>query len=117
MYSSLIGRAVLVFVFGIQFVEVMYAELLLEPPWAWTLLSSVGFVWVVCSWLQDDSRKREIRWPLDLGMFVYVAWVLVLPYHLLRTRGLAGVIPVMYFILSGLLGSALATIVSGVFLT
>jgi hypothetical protein len=66
-------------------------------------------------WLISDSREHGISWPMDMGMFLYVAWIFVIPYHLFRTRGFSGVVPILMvvfaFMSAWLLGS-----VAGVFL-
>ena len=49
-------------------------------------------------WLREDSGDRNITWPLDLGMFVYAGWFLLLPYHLVKTRGVKGFLGVLAFV-------------------
>jgi hypothetical protein len=41
-------------------------------------------------WFINDSRNHDIKWDdefLDMGMFLYIAWVFILPYYLIKTRG------------------------------
>jgi len=49
---------------------------------------------------------------LDLGMFLFIAWVVLLPYHLFKTRGLKAFIPILAFILTILCGIVAAAVVS-----
>ena len=53
-----------------------------------------GFVFptLLAVWLEQDSRGRpEIYRPsFDLGLFMYMAWLLYFPFYLLRTRGAKG---------------------------
>jgi hypothetical protein len=68
-----------------------------EPPPAYLLLYSVGFLWIMGWWLQQDSRKRSVAWVLDMGLFLYIAWPIILPYYLVKTRGLRGLLYVLAF--------------------
>ena len=53
-----------------------------------------GFVFasLLAFWVDADSRNRpEIYRPtFDIGLFVYLFWMVYLPYYLIRTRGRAG---------------------------
>ena len=50
------------------------------------------FALLLAAWLYEDSRGREdVALPsFDLGMFVFLIWILLLPWYLLRTRGKMG---------------------------
>ncbi len=56
----------------------------LEVPEAFTLLYQLGLLWSVAWWLKADSRKRSVKQVYCLGLLVYVGWVILLPYHLLK---------------------------------
>ncbi|HEV3469931.1 MAG TPA: hypothetical protein VG148_11465 [Pyrinomonadaceae bacterium] len=68
-----------------------------EPSPAFSLLYAVGFLWVVGWWLRRDGRRRGVRWVLDMGMFLYLAWPFIMPYHLLKTRGAKGLLLILAF--------------------
>ena len=68
-----------------------------EPSPAFSLLYGLGFLWGVGWWLRRDGRRRGVRWVLDLGMFLYIAWPFIMPYHLLKTRGAEGLLPILAF--------------------
>jgi len=41
-------------------------------------------------WFVNDSRNHDIKWNdeyLDMGMFLYIAWIFIVPYYLIKTRG------------------------------
>ncbi|MGE3468227.1 MAG: hypothetical protein AB7J13_15015 [Pyrinomonadaceae bacterium] len=105
------AAALLVYAFAFQFVETVFAIYQVETSGAWTVLSAITFLWIVWWWLMSDSLRHGVRWPLDLGMFIYIAWPLLVPYHLFSTRGWAGFIPILYFLLSSMLGAAAANVV------
>lgn len=111
------SAAIFVYVFFSWFVETLYASQQIETPWIWYGLSQIVLVWLVWWWLVDDSRKRGIGWGMDLGMFLYIAWIFVLPYHLFKTRGWSGFIPILFFILTALAGTATAVFVWSVLMT
>lgn len=87
-----------IFVVLTQIATGIYLASGLEPPALFTLVYTLGFIWVVGWWLRNDSRKRGIRWVFDMGLFLYVAWPLVLPYYLLKTRGARGLLVTLGFI-------------------
>ena len=59
------------------------------PP-AFLSLYLLGFQWVLAWWVLDDARQRRIPTSIDHGWFAFFAWPIVLPYHLLQTRGIRG---------------------------
>jgi hypothetical protein len=69
-----------------------------EPPPAFTLLYALGLLWAVGWWLRRDSMKRGVGWVFDMGLFLYVAWPFVMPYYLLKSRGVKGLLPILAFI-------------------
>lgn len=67
------------------------------PSPAFSLLYGLGFLWGVGWWLRRDSRRRGVRWILDMGMFLNIAWPLIMPYHLIKTRGAKGLLLILAF--------------------
>lgn len=104
-----------VFVVITQFVNGIYLASEVEPPGAFTLLYLVGFFWIIGWWLVTDSRKRGFKWPFDLGLFLYIAWPLLMPYYLLKTRGAKGLLVILGFI-SVYVGALVAGVMFYVFL-
>ena len=102
------------FVIISQVANGLYLSSEIEPPPIFTFLRVLMFLWIIGWWLQRDSRKYNFNWVLDLGLFLYVAWPIIMPYYLLRTRGLKGFIPILVF--SGIyLGAALIGVTFYVF--
>ncbi len=48
-------------------------------------LSLVSFLWY---WLSEECRDR--RFPLDMGLFLLLAWWALLPYYLWKSQRWAG---------------------------
>lgn len=100
------------FLFVVQFITSLYEARLVELPKGVEILSGLGFVWLIWWWLRDDSRKRNIQWVLDLGFFLLLGWMFILPYHLFKTRGLGAFIPILFFVFVLISAYAAAQIVS-----
>ena len=66
-----------------------------ELPPAFSLLYPLGFLWVVGWWLRRDSRGRGVGWVFDMGLFLYIAWPVVMPDYLLKTRGAKGLLAIL----------------------
>jgi hypothetical protein len=56
-----------------------------EPSGALVLLY-VGLLTAVGYWLSKDSKRHGVSWVWDMGFFLYIAWPLIMPYYLLKTR-------------------------------
>jgi hypothetical protein len=82
----------------VQIVSGFYLAGSIEPPPPFALLYALGFLWVIGWWLLKDSRKRGVEWVLDMGLFLYIAWPLIMPYYLLKTRGVRGLFVILVFI-------------------
>jgi hypothetical protein len=76
-------------------------------------LWNLSFVGLVVTWLYVDSKNRsEIYKPsFDYGLFVFVAWLFYLPYYLVRTRGRAGWLWGVGFIVLAFLGPLLQLLI------
>lgn len=85
------------------------------PP-AFSLLYPLGFLWVVGWWLRRDSKVRGVGWVFDMGLFLYIAWPVVMPYYLLKTRGAKGLLAIVAFA-GAYVGALLAGAVLYVLLT
>jgi hypothetical protein len=49
----------------------------------------IALFWAVGWWFINDSRTNGINWNnefLDMGMFLYIAWIVILPYYLFKSR-------------------------------
>ena len=109
--SKLASPTALLYIFltVTQIISGVYLASELEPPPSFTLLYALGFLWVIGWWLLRDSRERSVEWVLDMGLFLYIAWPLIMPYYLLKTRGVKGLLVILGFI-----GVYLGALVAGV---
>ena len=51
------------------------------------LFSTFATIVSVVLWLQADARVRGIRTVHDWGLFVYLAWPVIVPWYAVKTRG------------------------------
>ncbi len=87
-----------------------------ELPPAFSLLYPLGFLWAVGWWLRRDSSGRGVGWVFDMGLFLYIAWPVVMPYYLLKTRGAKGLLAIVAFA-GAYVGAVLAGAVLYILLT
>ena len=118
MSNSLLARmfspTVLLYAFTAtsQFGHGIYAVTEGEPPQAFTVATGVGFLWILGWWLRRDSRLRGVPWVYDMGMFLYILWPFIMPYHLIKTRGVWGLVGILGFAAAFVGGLTLGVIVA-----
>jgi hypothetical protein len=104
----LVLLVILVFIyhFGIG----IYSADGLEPSPAFEFLYTVAFLCCVVWWLRAEAQWYAVKPVYCLGLLVGVGWIIIIPYHLFKTRGKRGLIP-----LSALIGSLLVAHILAVF--
>lgn len=100
----LILFGVLVFVYHLGH-GVCYARGL-EPPVAFEFLYTAGFLCGVVWWLRAESSP-VVRNYCD-GLLVGMGWIFIIPYHLFKTRGVKGLIPLFALIFTFIASNVLA---------
>ena len=85
------------FLILMQVITGVYLARETELPPAFTLLYPLGLLWAVGWWLREDSRQRGVGWVFDMGLFLYIAWPVVMPYYLLKSRGAKGLLVMLAF--------------------
>ncbi|WNO09149.1 hypothetical protein [Teredinibacter sp. KSP-S5-2] len=50
------------------------------------------FALLVAVWATKEPKQKEFSAPFEFGAFLYFVWPIVLPYYLVKTRGLEGVV-------------------------
>jgi hypothetical protein len=78
-----------------------------EQAWGYVFAGMLAF------WVNEDSKGRsEIYRPsFDIGLFIYLVWLIYLPYYLLRTRGRQGWLWILGLFVLAFLGAILQLIV------
>lgn len=84
----LVFFAVLVLLYSIGFG--LYAARGLEPSPAFDFLYRAGLLCSIIWWIRGDARRHKVKTVYCLGLLVSMGWMIVVPYHLLKTRGAKG---------------------------
>jgi hypothetical protein len=67
----------------------------LEPSPTVEFLYYAGFLSGSIWWLQADAGRSAVKRVYCPGLLVGSGWLIMIPYHLLKTRGAKGLIPLL----------------------
>ena len=73
--------------------RIVYLALGLEPLPAFEFLYTYGFLCGMVWFLKAESERSEVARAYCPGVTIGAAWVFLFPYHLLKSRGVRGLIP------------------------
>jgi len=112
---QLVSPTALLYAFVVitQFGFGLYLGWQMEAPPAYTMVHWVAQLWIIGWWLRADSRKRRVALVYDMGLFLFIAWPIVMPYYLLKTRGAKGLLVILGFI-AAYCGATLAGVIASV---
>src|SRR5260221_13151314 len=98
--SRILSPAPLLYTFVVitQFAYGAYLGAQVQFPEGVALIYAVGILWAVGWWLRTDSRRRGVLSVYDLGLFLYLAWPVVMSYYLVKTRGAKGLLVILGFV-------------------
>lgn len=53
-----------------------------------------GFIFLIVTiiWVMADSETSDFHKPFDFGFLMYIFWPIALPYYLISTRGVEGIV-------------------------
>ena len=94
----LVLLGVLVFVYNLG--AGIYNARGLEPLPTFEFLYTAAFLCGVVWWLNAETKSSAVKPIYCSGLLVGVGWLFIIPYHLLKTRGLKGFIPLFALIAS-----------------
>lgn len=63
-----------------------------------SLSDRTGYLWViifsllVALWAKNDAESKNQQKPFEYSYFVFLLWPAVLPYHLIKSRGMEGLV-------------------------
>jgi hypothetical protein len=96
----------LIFMFISQIAVGIYAGLEIEPSSGFTFLQYIVLFWLIGDWLIKDNRHHKVDWVFNMGFSLYVAWPLIIPFYLFKTRGVKTLLIILGFV-EGYIGAAL----------
>jgi hypothetical protein len=82
---------------------------------AFEFLYTAGFLCGVVWWLQAEARSSAVKRVYCPGLLVGIGWLIIIPYHLLKTRGIRGFIPLSALLGCFLFAYILAAVVYAIF--
>jgi len=94
------------FIYGANTVRTSYSA-------RFFLVYSLAFYWALGWWFINDARNHGIKWvdnSLDMGMFLYVGWIFLIPYYLFKTRGWKAIYTIG-LLLSACIGAYIAGVI------
>jgi hypothetical protein len=68
----------------------LYTLAEVEPSNPVLTFLTIGPPIAVILWLQKDTQRTGIGRVLDFGLFVWIAWSVVIPWYVFKTRGRTG---------------------------
>lgn len=105
----LILLAILIFIYNFAAGLYLMSGIELSPRIEFLYLAA--FPCAAIWWLRSDVRKSAITHMYCHGMLMGVGWFFLIPYHLLKTRGARGFLPLLLLIGSFLAARILAGVV------
>ena len=103
----LLGVLVFVYHVGIG----IYNALGLEPLPAFEFLYTGGFLCGVVWWLRAEAKSSPVARIYCDGVLIGMGWIFIIPYHLLKTRGVKGLIPLAALIFTFVAAKVLSAVV------
>ena len=105
----LVLLAILIFIynFAAQFFFASGVEL--SP--AVELLYRAAFPCAAIWWLRSDAHRSSVKPLYCQGVMMSIAWFVIIPYHLLKTRGAKGFLPLLLLAGSFVAARTAATVI------
>lgn len=83
----------------------------LEPLPAFGFLYNAAFLCGVVWWLRAEAKSSPVARTYCEGLLVGIGWIFIIPYHLLKTRGVKGLIPLVALIGTFVISKVLAAVI------
>ena len=98
-----------------KMIEGIYSAHDLSTPGSFKWLYVAALLWGTGMWLERDNRRYRIDWMFDMGMYLYVAWPIVMPIYLIKTRGSKAYKPILFVVLTFVFGSTIGLFIGTIF--
>ena len=95
--------------------QTLYVLLQVEPLPTFEFLHIAGLACGVVWWLRAEVKSSGVKALYCDGLLVTAGWIIILPYHLLKTRGVKGFIPLAALLGALIASQVVATVVYTVF--
>lgn len=78
--------------------EGVYEGLGRELPPTFELLANFWFIVSLAVWFWTYCRTHRVPWVFDMGWFVLLAWLVIVPYYVIRRERWTGVLRMALFL-------------------
>jgi hypothetical protein len=103
----LLGVSIFVYHLGLGILNALGLEPLPSFEFLHIGMFLCGLVW----WLRAEAQSSPVTQVYCPGLFAITAWPIIIPYHLLKTRGVRGFIPLFALIAAFVFAKILAVII------
>jgi hypothetical protein len=86
-FLSFVVVFIFVFISLMQIINGLCAVRQSEPSQGFAFFSYLILFSLIGYWLNKDNQRYKIAWVFDMGFFLYLAWPLIVPFYLFKTRG------------------------------
>ena len=100
---------ILIFIYHVG--AAIYQAYGVEPLPTFEFLYDAAFLSGVVWWLRGEAKRSAVTPVYCQGMLVGIGWLIIIPYHLLKTRGARGLLPLFALVGSFVLARVLVAIV------
>ena len=106
--------AILIFIYN--FTASLYLMAGVEPLPTVEFLYIAAFPCGAIWWFRSETQKSDLQRVYCHGIVINYGWFVIIPYHLLKTRGWKGLVPVFALVVTYIAAIMLAWVVYVVFL-
>jgi len=104
----LLGSGIFIYHLGAGILEARGLEPLPAFEFLYEVILICGTIW----WLQAEVKRSPVTHVYCPGVLITALWPFIIPYHLLKTRGLKGLLPIIALIGVFVFARILAAVVS-----
>jgi hypothetical protein len=73
-----------------RIVDGLYQGLSRELPDSVPILGVLFVMTSLYAWFWSYSQSHRVAWVMDMGWFLFIAWLIILPYCIIRAEGRPG---------------------------
>jgi hypothetical protein len=103
----LLGLSIFIYHVGLGIMNARGIEPSPGLEYLYTALFLCGVVW----WLRAETEGSPVTRMYCAGVLVGSAWPIIIPYHLLKTRGVRGLLPLFALIATFVFAKLLAAVI------
>lgn len=103
----LLGAGIFIYHLGAGILDARGLDPLPSSEFLYSVLIICGTVW----WLKAEVKRSPVTQVYCPGVLITAAWPFIIPYHLIKTRGVRGLLPLFALIGTFVFARILATVI------